>query len=211
MSTADTSEGCGLVVIVDDDASVRKALGRILHSAGHRVESFASAEEFFAAGPWEGPTCTILDLAMPGMSGLEIQARLVEEKLGYGVIFLSGRGDINSSVDAMKHGAVDFLTKPVDESLLLPAVDEALERQNSAVENRVRQADVKERFALLTKREGEVLELIVIGRLNKQIAAELDISEKTVKAHRAQIMRKTQSGSLAMLVRLHIELHRTDR
>jgi FixJ family two-component response regulator len=204
------SEDRGLVVVVDDDASVRKALGRILRSAGHSVESYASADEFFAAGPWEGPVCAILDLAMPGMSGLEIQARIIEEKLGYGVLFLTGRGDIHSSVDAMKLGAVDFLTKPVDESLLFAAVDEALERQSSVLADRVKLADVEERFALLTGREREVLELIVIGRLNKQIAADLGISEKTVKAHRAQVMRKTRSGSLAMLVRLHMALQRAD-
>jgi FixJ family two-component response regulator len=144
------------------------------------------------------------------MSGLEIQARIVEEGLGYGVIFLSGRGDIHSSVDAMKLGAVDFLTKPVDESLLFAAVDETLERQRSILADRVRLADVEERFALLTTREREVLELIVIGRLNKQIAAELGISEKTVKAHRAQVMRKTRSGSLAVLVRSHMALRRDD-
>lgn len=204
------SEDRGLVVVCDDDASVRKALGRILRSAGHSVESFASADEFFAAGPWEGPVCAILDLAMPDVSGLEIQARIVEEKLGYGVLFLTGRGDIHSSVDAMKLGAVDFLTKPVDESLLFAAVDETLERQSTMLADRVRLADVEERFALLTSREREVLELIVIGRLNKQIAADLGISEKTVKAHRAQVMRKTRSGSLAMLVRLHMALQRSD-
>ena len=204
------SEDRGLVVVVDDDASVRKALGRILRSAGHSVEGFASAEEFFAAGPWDGPVCAILDLAMPDVSGLEIQARIVEEKLGYGVIFLTGRGDIHSSVDAMKLGAVDFLTKPVDESLLFAAVDATLELQSAVLADRVRLADVEECFARLTSREREVLEHIVIGRLNKQIAADLGISEKTVKAHRAQIMRKTRSGSLAMLVRLHMALQRSD-
>lgn len=204
------NEERGLVVIVDDDASVRRALDRLLRGAGHRVESFASADEFFAAGPWQGPVCAILDLALPGTNGLEIQARIGEENLGCGVMFLSGRGDVPSSVDAMKHGAVDFLTKPVDESLLFAAVDATLERQLAVLADRINRADVEERFALLTNREREVLEYIVIGRLNKQIAADLGISEKTVKAHRAQIMRKTQSGSLAMLVRLHMVLHRTD-
>jgi FixJ family two-component response regulator len=204
------NEERGLVVIVDDDASVRKALGRLLGAAGHKVESFASADEFFAAGPWHGPVCAILDLALPGTNGLEIQTRIIEQKLGYGVMFLSGRGDVHSSVDAMKHGAVDFLTKPVDESLLLAAVDATLQRQLAILADRIQRVEVEQRFALLTNRESEVLEYIVVGKLNKQIAAELGISEKTVKAHRAQIMRKTQSGSLAMLVRLHMALHRVD-
>ena len=204
------SEDLGLVIIVDDDASVRKALGRVLGSAGYRVESFVSAEELFATDPQEGPVCGILDLDLPGMNGLEIQTRIVEEKLGYGVIFLTGRGDIHSSVNAMKMGAVDFLTKPVDEVLLFAAVDETLKRQSAILAGRVRLSDVQERFARLTKREIEVLELIVTGRLNKQIAADLGISEKTVKAHRAQVMHKTRSGSLAMLVRLHIALQADD-
>jgi FixJ family two-component response regulator len=199
-------ENRGWVAVVDDEASVRKALSRVLRSAEYAVDTFATAEEFFSAKSAEGPKCAILDLAMPGIGGLEIQARIVAEKLDYGVVFLTGRGDIRSSVDAMKLGAVDFLTKPVDDALLFAAVDEALAQQSIELADRNRVADVRARFSELTNREREVLELIVTGKLNKQMAAELGISEKTVKAHRAQVMRKTHSGSLAMLVRLHMAL-----
>lgn len=198
----------GLVLLVDDDASVRRSLGRLLRGAGHTVESFASAEEFLEAGRPAGPACAILDLAMPGMNGLELQKRIAEKKITYGVVFLTGHGDIPASVNAMKQGAVDFLTKPVDETNLLAAVDAALARQLEVFEKRMSAAELEHRFAGLTKRECEVMELVVTGQLNKQVANVLDISEKTVKAHRAQVMRKTGSRSLAELVHLHIEWQR---
>lgn len=198
----------GLVFVVDDDASVRKSLGRLLRSVGHTVESFASAEEFLDASQPTVPACAILDLAMPGLNGLELQERIAEKQLTFGVVFLTGHGDITASVNAMKHGAVDFLTKPVDEACLLTAVDAALASQIEVFAKRVEVSTLEHRFAALTKREREVMELVVTGQLNKQVAAELDISEKTVKAHRAQVMRKTGARTLAELVHLHIEWRR---
>jgi len=198
------------VVVVDDDESVRRSLDRLLRSAGYDVTTYASAEALFANDSPDLPACAVLDLAMPGLNGLEIQARIVSEELPYGVVFLTGHGNLEAGVDAMKHGAADFLTKPVDETRLLAAVERALNDNLTAVEIRTEAKDAESRFSQLTQRESEVMEHVVAGRLNKQIAADLDISEKTVKAHRAQVMRKSRAGSLAELVRLHMHWQRPD-
>ena len=192
------------VFVVDDDPSVRKSLERLLRVSGYAVRTLASAEEFFATDHSDTIACVVLDLAMTGQSGLEVQKWITAQKLRYGIVFLTGHGDLATGVDAIKDGADDFLAKPVDEAYLLSAVDKALARQAANSANQDRVADAQLRFTQLTPREREVMEYVVIGRLNKQISAELNISEKTVKAHRAQVMRKTGAGSLAELVRLHL-------
>ena len=192
------------VFVVDDDESVRKSLERLLRISGYAVRTVASAEAFFAIDHPDAIACVVLDLAMTGQSGLEVQKWIAARKLKYGVVFLTGHGDLATGVDAIKDGADDFLAKPVDEACLLSAVNKALARQAVNWANQARIADAQSRFTPLTPRERQVMEYVVSGRLNKQISAELDISEKTVKAHRAQVMRKTGAGSLAELVRLHM-------
>jgi FixJ family two-component response regulator len=194
----------GHVFLVDDDESVRRSLERLLRSAGHTVDTFASANDFLDHDSPNTPACAILDLAMPGMDGLELQRCLCAEDLPVGVIFLTGHGDIPTSVQAMKQGAVDFLTKPVDEADLLLAIDTVLREQRQLQENQTKLAKLHERFTSLSPRERQVMELIVTGLLNKQAAAKLGIREKTVKAHRAQVMKKTGARTIAELVQLYI-------
>jgi FixJ family two-component response regulator len=185
----------GKVIVVDDDASVRRSLRRLLTGAGYEVEVFASAEEFLDRANGEEPACAVLDLAMPGMDGLALQRELVNNKLPLGLVFLSGHGDIPASVAAMKQGAVDFLTKPVDENAFLPAVERALAGARN-------QVALSSRFSSLSPRELQVMHRVVKGMLNKQIASQLGIAEKTVKVHRAHLMEKTGVRSLAQLVQL---------
>ena len=190
-----------IVYIVDDDPDVRKALSRLLRSAGHTTRLFGSAGEFlrdsaarYSAG------CIILDLAMPGLNGLELQAHLSSSNCHRPIIFLTGNGDISKSVRAMKAGAVNFLTKPVDDRELLKAVDEAL-RVDVCVRARFNsRQSVSERLDTLTPRERQVFEKVVAGRLNKQIAADLGIVEKTIKVHRSRMMKKMNAHSLVDLV-----------
>ena len=198
------TEPADLVCVIDDDASLRRALRRLLQSAGYRVRVYASGDEFLEAEIPSQPVCAICDLSMPGLDGLELQARLVDAGVECGIVFLTGHGDLDSGVRAMKHGAVDFLCKPVDETRLLAAVDESLRRQRRRFDETAATDDARRRFESLTPRELDVLRLVVAGRLNKLIAAELGISEKTVKAHRSKVMRKTGARSLAELVRLYI-------
>lgn len=198
------SEGAGVVVVVDDDASVRKSLERLLRSAGYVVEIFASAEEFLAVGALPTPTCAVLDLQMPGLSGIQLQSRLLQKGIQCGVVFLSGHGNLETGVLAMKQGAVDFLSKPVDDDELLAAIEEALSKERRRLQSSETIDEARNHFHSLTAREREVMQLVVKGRLNKQIAADLNISEKTVKAHRAKVMHKTGAGSVAELVRLHM-------
>jgi FixJ family two-component response regulator len=190
------------IAIVDDDPSVRKGLERLIRSVGWKVESFGSAPEFLAGPRTEAPTCIVLDLQLPGLSGLELQKQMTEAGVETPIVFLTGHGDIPASVKAMKAGAIEFLTKPVDEQDLLNAIQEAIDRDRRT---RQRQADVRNLrnlYASLTSREQEVMQQVVSGLLNKQIAAELRITEDTVKFHRGHIMRKMQAGSLADLVRM---------
>ena len=197
------SDSNDLVFVVDDDPKVLKSLGRLLRSCGFEVETFSSPLTFLERGAPDRPACAVLDLSMPDMSGLETQEALAREEWACGVVILTGQGDIPATVRAMKLGAVDFLTKPVDEEDLIKAIGEALDRQKQVYELRAQYEDLRDRFAPLTPREREVMEFVVAGYLNKQIAYKLDISEKTVKAHRAKVMQKTGAKSLAKLVQLH--------
>lgn len=191
-----------LVYIVDDDQSVRKGLTRLLKSADQTVQTFESPEAFLARLPHSGPACLVLDLHMPGLDGLQVQQRLMHDGTRMPIVFLTGHGDIPSSVQAMKAGAVDFLTKPVDSSLLLSAIGQALEKSCECQRRQSEAQKLYEALDSLTPREYQVLCRVVIGRLNKQIAADLDICEKTVKAHRARVMKKMQARTLAQLVRV---------
>jgi FixJ family two-component response regulator len=190
------------VYVVDDDSSVRVAIERLMKSVGLTVKTFASAQEFLeqATPAWSG--CLIADLRMPGMGGLDLQDQLNARQVSLPVIFLTGYGTVPASVQAMKFGAVDFLEKPVDDQTLLDAVHKALESDREARLNQSEMRALHQRLTALTPREYEVLTFIISGRLNKQAAAELGTTEKTIKVHRARIMEKLQCASLAELVRL---------
>jgi RNA polymerase sigma factor (sigma-70 family) len=190
------------VFVVDDDATVRKSLVRLLKSADYRTEGFASADEFLEY--WKSdpaPGCVLLDIQMPGLDGLQLQEQLQNSTHGIPVIFITGHGDIPSSVKAMKAGAVNFFSKPFNDEDLLHAIREAIQRDHQARTERAERASVADRFATLTPREREVLKLVVRGMLNKQIAAALGASEKTIKIHRGRVMEKMKVQSVADLVR----------
>jgi FixJ family two-component response regulator len=195
-------ESNAIIAIVDDDPSVREGLESLLRSAGWRVETFASAQEFLARPGAEAPCCLILDLQLPGLSGLDLQKRMAEVELEIPIVFLTGHGDIPASVQAMKAGAVEFLTKPFDEEELLQAIREALERDGRDRQRRAEISELRTRYESLTAREQEVMQQVVSGLLNKQVAGELKITEFTVKVHRGQVMRKMGADSLADLVRM---------
>jgi FixJ family two-component response regulator len=190
------------VFVVDDDAAVRKSLVRLLKSAGYRAESFPSANEFLEH--WNrdpAPGCVLLDIQMPGLDGLQLQEKLKGSTHGIPVIFITGHGDIPASVKAMKAGAVDFFPKPFHDEDLLHAIREAIQRDHQARTDRAERASVAERLETLTPREREVMVLVVRGLLNKQIAAALSASEKTIKIHRGRVMKKMKVQSVADLVR----------
>jgi FixJ family two-component response regulator len=191
-----------LVSVVDDDPSVRRSLARLIKGAGYRVEAFASANEFLARPPEEGPACLLLDVRMPGLTGLDLQETLAIAAHSTSIVFITGYRDVRASVKAMKGGAVDFLTKPVNDEELLGAIERAVARASAARLEEDRVTEIRERIKTLTPREAEVFALVVTGMLNKQIAFELGISEKTVKVHRARVMEKMRAGSVAELVRL---------
>ena len=189
------------VFVIDDDRDVLQALGRLLESAGLRVATFSSAERFLEAS--DGVRgCIVLDLAMPGLNGLELQQALEARGSFLPIVFLTGRGNVASSVQAMKRGAVDFLEKPVDDQRLLAAVSQALAKHEDLRDAQEQHDQIAARLALLTARERQVLELVVAGRLNKQIAAELGTVEHTIKFHRANVMQKMGVRTLADLVKL---------
>ncbi len=189
------------VFIVDDDSSVRRGISNLLRSAGHRTKAFASGREFLDHYD-DDSGCIILDLHMPQTDGLEVQQQLIAQEYNPSIIFLTGYGDVPSTVAALKGGAVEYLEKPVDERVLLASVEEALNKDHENREKRKEKAQFKTRLASLTGRELEVLRHVIAGRLNKQIAYALDISEKTVKVHRARVMEKVAVHSVAELVRL---------
>ncbi len=191
-----------VVFIVDDDASVRKSLSRVVTSAGYAVEVFASAREFLARERFVGPCCVVLDVRMPGLTGLDLQEALAGAAHRIPIVFITGHGDISMSVKAMKGGAVDFLTKPFDVETLLDAIERAVKKNVKDRGDEGRTAEVLDRVKQLTARETEVFALVVTGMLNKQIAGELGIAEKTVKVHRARVMEKMRARSVADLVRM---------
>jgi len=195
-----------IVVVIDDDASIRKALENLLRSVGLDVELFKSPQEFLQSNRPDRPGCIVLDVRFPGRSGLDMQREISSANTSLPIIFITGYGDIPMSVRAMKAGAVEFLTKPFRDQDLLDAVGVALEKDRARRANELRLAELRSRFDTLTARERQVLLLVIAGRLNKQIAGELGVSEMTVKMHRRQVMRKMQASGLAQLVRLSDQL-----
>ena len=195
-------EADAVVFVVDDDAAVRRSLDNLIRSVGLRAETFASAQEFLSSKRPDVPGCLVLDVRLPGLSGLDLQNRMAEADMEIPIIFITGHGDIPMTVQAMKAGAVEFLTKPFREQDLLDAIRQALERDSQAREQRAEIEGLRRRFASLTPREREVMALMVAGLLNKQIAGELGASETTVKIHRHNVMEKMGAGSLADLVRM---------
>jgi FixJ family two-component response regulator len=191
-----------IVFVIDDEALIRDGLRSLIRSIGLRAETFSSAQEFLAAKRADAPACLVLDVRMPGLSGLDLQRNLTDAQIYIPIIFLTGHGDIPMTVRAMKEGAVEFLTKPVRGQDLLDAVQKAIELDRSLRKERAQLAETRRRFDSLTPRETEVLNLVVAGLLNKQIADELGTSELTIKTHRAHVMEKTGAGSLAHLVRM---------
>ena len=191
-----------LVFLVDDDASVRKSLARLVKTAGYEAELFASVPDFLARAPYDGPCCLVLDVRMPGLTGLDLQEALRVAGQRLSIVFITGHRDVPVSVKAMKAGAVDFLTKPVDAETLLEAIRQAVARTLTDRRRQARVTEIRGRIASLTPREAAVFALVVTGMLNKQIGSQLGIAEKTVKVHRARVMEKMRAGSLAELVRL---------
>ena len=191
-----------IVFLVDDEPAVLKGLSRLLRSAGLAVETFSSSQDFLNHYLPHTPGCLVLDVAMPGLNGLELQKALTAKGSALPIIFLTGHGDIPMSVQAMKRGAADFLTKPVNDDELLKAIRAALEKDRVARHARAEVAEIRQRLTTLTPREREVLEHVISGQLNKQTAADLGIGEKTIKVHRARVMEKMKAQSLVDLVRL---------
>ena len=196
------TEPDAVVFVVDDDPSVRRSTERLLRSAGLKVQTFSSAREFLASHRSEGPACLVLDMRMPGLSGMDLQSELAQSGINIPIIFITAHGDIPTTVRAMKAGAVEFLTKPFRGRSLLEAINAAIERDRSAHKERSETRELRERYEQLTPREREVMPLIASGMLNKQVAGELATTERTIKFHRAHIMQKMKAESLADLVRM---------
>ena len=194
-----------IVFVVDDDASVRESLELLIDRSGWQPKTFASAKDFLAQPRVPAPSCMVLDVALPGLSGLDLQ-RLVADRTDMPIIFLTGHGDVATTVQAMKAGALEFLTKPFRPDVLVSAIREALERSGQALVREAAMKSLRESYASLSRREREVMALVVSGLLNKQVGGELGISEITVKAHRGQVMRKMQADSFAALVKMATRL-----
>jgi FixJ family two-component response regulator len=195
-----------VVFVIDDDEMIRDGIQSLIRSVGFRVKTFASAQDFMRAKREDAPACLVLDVRMPGLSGLDLQREMSNAGIRIPIIFITGHGDIPMSVRAMKEGALEFLTKPFRGQELLDAVREGVDRDRGSRRDRAELMEIRARFDLLTPRETEVMKLVVAGLLNKQIAFELGTSELTVKTHRAHVMEKTQADSLARLARMYEKL-----
>ena len=191
-----------IVFVVDDDVWIRESLQTLLRDEGWHPETFASAQEFLDRPRAFIPSCLVLDISLPGLNGLELQKRVAVERTDMPIIFITGHGDIPTSVGAMKAGAVEFLTKPFNDEVLLTAIRQALERSQVALAQEAEMRELRDRYAALTARERDVMALVVSGLLNKQVAGELGIAESTVKAHRGQAMQKMKANSVADLVKM---------
>jgi FixJ family two-component response regulator len=200
------SHDAPVVFVVDDDISVRESLEALIGWAGWKAETFDSAQTFLDRPRVRVPSCLVLDLSLPGLSGLELQNMIAEDRAEMPIVFITGHGDIPTTVQAMKAGAVEFLTKPIDDEALLSAIRHALERSEASLGDEVEVHSLRDRYASLTPREREVMTLVVSGLLNKQVGLNLKISEITVKAHRGKMMQKMEADSLADLVRMSVKL-----
>jgi FixJ family two-component response regulator len=200
------SHATPIVFVVDDDISVRESLELLIRNAGWQPETFESAQEFLSRPRILVPSCLVLDVTLPGLNGLDLQKRVAVDRTDMPIIFITGYGDIPITVQAMKAGAVEFLTKPFDDDALLSAIQQALERSRIALDHETELLGLRDRYASLSRRERQVMALVVLGLLNKQVGFELGISEITVKAHRGKVMRKMKAGSLADLVNMAARL-----
>jgi FixJ family two-component response regulator len=196
------SDATPIVFVVDDDVSVRESLELLIRSAGWQPETFASAQEFLSRPRVLAPSCLVLDVTLPDLNGLDLQKRVALDRVDMPIIFITGYGDVPTTVQAMKAGAVEFLTKPFGDDVLLNAIRHAIERSRTALRGEAEIRALRDRYASLSRREREVMALVVSGLLNKQVGGELGISEITVKAHRGKVMRKMKAGSLADLVNM---------
>ena len=195
-----------IVFVVDDDVSVRESLELLIRCAGWQPEIFASAQEFLACPRALVPSCLVLDISLPGLNGLDLQKRVAVERTDMPIIFITGYGDVPMTVQAMKAGAVEFLTKPFSDDVLLRAIRQALERSHAALGQEAEMRELRDRYGSLSQRERQVMALVVSGLLNKQVGGELGISEITVKAHRGKVMQKMKADSLADLVKMATRL-----